>query len=139
MAIDGLIKIIAMTMAQARARNIAAAAGRIAGAVLCAGFMMMFFVAALGCGVAALWIYALPVVGPVAAPLVAAGALLVACLILMAIARGLLSRKRSASGSAAVPELILAEVTRLFKEHKGSVLLAAFIAGLVAANGSRAR
>jgi membrane protein implicated in regulation of membrane protease activity len=138
MPIGGFIRLVVMALAETGgARNIGIAAVRISAAVLCAISLIVLATAAIGCAVAALWIYATPYVGPDGAPLVAAGALLAVCLVLALVARGLLRRKRTASRSTAGPEVLLADATRLFKQHKESVLLAALIAGMVAANGSR--
>ncbi len=46
-------------------------------------------------------------------------------------------RKRLGPDIAAAPEFLLSEATRLFSEHKGAVLLAALVAGMAVANGSR--
>jgi len=138
MPIGGLIRLVVVTLAEAGgARNLGAAAVRISAAVLCAVSIIVFATAAIGCAVAALWIFAMPYVGSFGAPLVAAGALFAVCLVLALAARRLLRRKRPASGSIFEPEALIGGVTRLFKEHKGSILLAALIAGTVAANGTR--
>lgn len=44
-------------------------------------------------------------------------------------------RSRQKSDGAAVPRLLLSETTRLFNEHKSTVLLAALVAGMAAATG----
>ena len=138
MPIGGLIRLVVVTLAETAAvRNLGAAAVRISAAVLCTISIAVFATAAIGCAVAALWIYATPYVGPFGAPLVAAGALLAVCLGLALAARRLLRRKRAAPRSAAEPARLLAEATRLFKDHRGSILLAALIAGTVAAKGIR--
>ncbi|HEX3498905.1 MAG TPA: hypothetical protein VHT04_06230 [Stellaceae bacterium] len=101
-------------------------------ALVCLLIAALLSVAAMGCGVAALWIYLLPLLGPVGAPLVAAGALLVIALVLLLVARSVLdARPRHApgppDGAAAA-----ADLSRLVKEHKLEMLLAALTAGLVA-------
>ena len=94
-------------------------------AAACCGF------SAFACALVALWLYVVPQVGPAGAPLVVAGVLLVMCLVLLAVVQfGLKPRPPPASGFAA-SELIT-EATRLLNEHKGTVLLAALLAGLVA-------
>ena len=45
--------------------------------------------------------------------------------------------RRQRSDFAVAPEFLLSEATRLFSEHKGAVLLAALVTGMIAANGSR--
>lgn len=138
MPIGGLIRLFVITLAEtAGARNLGAAAVRISAAVLCAVSIAVFATAAIGCAVAALWIYATPYVGLFGAPLVAAGALLAVCLGLALAARRLLRRRRPASRSIFEPEALIGGAMRLFKDHKGSTLLAALVAGTVAANGTR--
>ena len=138
MQIGGLIRLAVMALVKTGgSRNIAAAAARISAAALCAISIVVLATAAIACTVAALWIYALPYVGTAGAPLVAAGALLATCLVLALAVQRLLERKRAALRSPMDPETLLAEAGRLFKEHKGSILLAALIAGAIAANGRR--
>ena len=140
MPIGGLIRLAVMTLVKTGAsRNIGAAAARISAATVCAFFISVLAIAAIGCAVAALWIYATPYIGSVGAPLAAAGALLTICLILALAIRRLLERRPAALRSPMDPEALLADAMRLFKEHKGPVLLAALIAGIVAANGRHTR
>ncbi len=101
-----------------------------------------FATASVGCGVAALWIFMLPAVGPVGAPLIAAGALLLLCLALVATIRGILRRgptpiSAAAVPDAAIPALLIAEASRLLDENKGAALLAALLAGAVAGDTRR--
>ncbi len=56
---------------------------RLVSAAAClAVIALVALLAALGCAVAALWIYLIPYAGPVGAPLIVAGALLALCVIL---------------------------------------------------------
>jgi hypothetical protein len=89
-------------------------------------------IAAVACGLAALWIYAVPQVGAAGAPLVVAGVLVVMCLAVLALMRYGLKPRQAPPPAGAAPAVLLAETTRLLKEHKGSVLVAAVLAGLVA-------
>jgi len=93
--------------------------------------------AALGCGATALWIVALPSLGPVGAPLVVAASLSIATVALAMAGWLVVRRSRPRSDIAVAPEFLLSEATRLFSEHKGAVLLAALVAGMAVANGSR--
>jgi hypothetical protein len=54
---------------------------------------LVALLAAIGCAVAALWIYLIPYAGPVGAPLIISGALLVLCVIL-ALAAYLTGRRK---------------------------------------------
>jgi len=67
-------------------------------AVLAAAALAAFF-GALGCAVAALWIYLIPYVGPVGAPLILSGGLLALCVILLAAAYLLARRKPRVKGA----------------------------------------
>jgi len=119
--------------------TIRASAGRIALASLCATVTAICAIAAMTCAIFALWIFALPYVGPVGAPLLAAGVLVIISIALLAVARSVLRRPRRRSHPSVAPELMIAEATRLLREHKGAVLLAALVAGLIAGNDRRDR
>ena len=93
-------------------------------------------VAALACGIAALWIYTLPFAGTVGAPAIAAGVLLTPCLTLLALSRYGLKRRPVPSADANV-SLLLGEATRLVLDHKSSVLMAALLAGLIAGSNEK--
>lgn len=112
-------------------------ARRMTSAAWCALLATTFATASVGCGVAALWIFVLPAVGPVGAPLIAAGALLLLCVALVVTIRGILRRRPAPISAAAVPDaaipaLLIAEASRLLDENKGAALLAALLAGAVA-------
>lgn len=93
-------------------------------------------VAAIACALVALWLYVLPQVGPTGAPLVVAGVLLGMCLALFALVQYRF-RPRPPPAAGVAPSVLIAEATRLLNENKGTVLLAALLAGLVA--GSRGK
>jgi len=101
-------------------------------AALCAG-------AAVGCGIAALWIYLVPLIGAVGAPLVVAGVFLVLCLILLAAARSVLRSRKPVRVKIDGSEIEIGDVERLIRGHKGTALLIAVVAGLLAANQARKR
>ena len=92
--------------------------------------------AALACGLAALWICVQPLVGAAGALAIVAGVLLALCLTLLALSRYGLKRRPVRSADANVP-LLLAEATRLVRDHKSSVLMAALLAGLVAGSSEK--
>lgn len=92
-------------------------------------------VAAAASGVTAVWIFALPHVGPAGAPAIVAGILLAFCFALLALRRyGL---KRRAPPPGANTSVLFAEATRLLQDHKGAVLTAALVAGLIAGRGEK--
>jgi len=133
----GLLKFAEALFALNRiAGGIGAAARRAGIAIVCVLVALALAVAAAGCAVAALWIYALPLLGPVGAPLGVAGALLLAALAVLLVARGAL-RAKPASAPPAGDVLIAAELLRLVRERKLEMLIAALTAGLVAGAGSR--
>jgi hypothetical protein len=105
-------------------------------AALCAGLAIVLMLAALGCAVTALWLFTLPSLGSVGAPLVVAASLTVLALI-FALAAWFYMRRNRRSPGATTPQLLMTEAMRLFSEHKGAVLLAAVVAGMAAANGGR--
>ena len=117
------------------------AARRITVAAWCVALATAFATASVGCAVTALWVFVLPEVGPVGAPLVAAAALLLLCLPLLAIARSVLRRPPSppatAVPQAALPALLIAEASRFMAENKVAALLAALLAGATAESLNR--
>ena len=140
MTIDGVLRLATMAAAASgKAGNVGKATGRMTAAALCASLAAVSVIAAGGCAVAALWLYAIPHVGAAGAPLVAAGGLLVFCAVLMVVARGVLHYRRRASRSMPAPGSLLEEALRLFGENKGAMLLAALVAGLAAGNSGRKR
>lgn len=114
-----------------------AATIRMTAAALCAGLAAVLMLAALGCAACALWIVALPSLGPVGAPLVAAAGLSLVTLILGMTGWRIVRQGRQRPAITVAPEFLLSEATRLFSEHKGAVLLAALVAGMAAASGGR--
>ena len=138
MTIDGLLRLATVAAAASgNAGSIGRTTGRMTAATLCASLAAVSALAAGGCAAAALWLFAIPHVGAAGAPLVAAGGLLVFGGVLIVVARGILRYRRSAPRSTAVPGLRLEDALRLFSENKGTVLLAALVAGLVAGNSGR--
>jgi hypothetical protein len=89
-------------------------------------------IAAVACGLAALWIYAVPRVGVVGAPLVVAGVLLVLGVAALLVMRYALKPRQAPPPASVAPTVLLTETTRLLKQHKGAVLIAAVLAGVVA-------
>ena len=138
MTIDGMLRLATMAAAASgKTDSIGRTTGRMTAAALCASLAAVSAIAAGGCAAVALWLWAIPHVGPVGAPLLAAGGLLVFCAVLMIVAREIVHRRRRAAGSVPASGLRLDEAVRLFNENKGTVLLAALVAGLVAGNSGR--
>ena len=111
--------------------------GQLMLATLCAIVAAAAMVASIACVIGALWIFLLPRLGPVGAPLVIAGVLLTFAIILLAITRRLSRRRQAVVSAGPDPTLILGEATDLFRKHKGSMLLAALVAGLIVGNERR--
>jgi hypothetical protein len=131
---DDLIK-LALALAKAGATRPAARCVACAaiGSVAAGGCA----IAALACALTALWIYALPYAGTVGAPLVVAGVLVVLCLCTLLLVRHWLAPRRAPPPAAAAPALLLADATRLMRDHKAPVLLTALLAGLIAGRGEK--
>lgn len=126
---------------------------RIVPATLCAIAGAVLAAAAIGCAVAALWIYAQTYLGAAAAAAISALVFLVLCLTLLGAAY-LLSRPKPRQASAGFESLaalapqIVAQVAgtaerlkqeaaKLPKEHGVTLLLAALLAGLAAEQSLR--
>ena len=138
MTIDGLLRLATVAAAASgKAGSIGRATGRMTAATLCASLAAVSALAAGGCAAAALWLFAIPHVGAAGAPLVAAGGLLAFGGVLVVVARGILRYRRATPRSSAAPGLRLEDALRLFSENKGTLLLAALVAGLVAGNSGR--
>jgi len=135
----GLIKmILPALLATGGVNHLQAAITRLIVVALCATLAAVMMLGVLGCLAAALWIYALPCLGPVGAPLVVAGAFLILTLILVAIAcRIRRPGRRKAAAAPAAAASMAPELARILRENKGTVLLAAALAGMAAAGGRR--
>jgi hypothetical protein len=132
--------ISAATMSVARsatANTIIASPQRVVTVALCAIAAAILATGSIACASAALWIWGVPSLGAAGAPLAVAAVLLAACLAVLALMRHTLRSHRTAPAAAATPAQLLAEARHLFKDHKGSVLMAALIAGLEAGRDAR--
>jgi hypothetical protein len=112
--------------------RIRASTGRIALAVFCASLAAICAIASGACAIYALWIFALPRLGPVGAPLGAAAALLGSSIALLVVMQALVRLRRRGNPPDIARLFGIAEATRLFKENKGAMLVAALVAGLIA-------
>ena len=135
---DVLIKGAATAFAETvSAGGIGSVARRMTAAAWCGALATVFAAASVGCAVTALWVFVLPEVGPVGAPLIAAAALLLLCVPLLVIARSLLRRRSPRLPAIAVPDvalptLLMTQASRLLEQNKGAALLAALLAGATA-------
>jgi hypothetical protein len=135
---DKLFKLAAWALIESgKAGNARAATIRMTVVAVCAGLAAVLMLGALGCAATALWIFALPSLGPSGAPLFVAASLLTFALCLAASGWIVVRHGRRKSVIAETPQLLLDEAARLFNDHKGVVLLAAMVAGMAAANGGR--
>ena len=126
-----LIEIAAASLASgSAAHRVGAAVQRGAAGIACAGLAAALGAAAIGCAAAALWLYAEAALGPVQAALVTAAALLIAASLLLLAARHVIRPRRAQP--AVTGGLDLAEFAQLMAEHKGTLLAAAAILGLLA-------
>jgi hypothetical protein len=134
-----LIKlIIPALLATGGVNHLQATITRLVVVALCATLAALMLLGALGCLAAALWIYTAPHLGPVGAPLVVAAAFVILALILVAVAcRSKRPARRKAAAAPAAAASLAPEIARILKDHKGTVLLAAALAGMAAASGRR--
>lgn len=114
--------------------------GRITIAALAGVLAGVAALASVGCGLAALWIVVLPHLGPAWTILGLAGILVALCLALLALAFALVRRDRRQPQINVDTATSLLAAKQLFGEHKGTMLMAALVAGLnagAASGGSR--
>ena len=133
-----LIKLATWALIESgRAGSARAATVRMTTAAFCGGLAILLALAAFGCAATALWIATLPALGPIGAPLVVAASLAAMTMILTMTGWLIVRNGQRRLDVAVAPEFLLSEATRLFSEHKGAVLLAALVAGMAVASGSR--
>jgi len=133
---DALLKVAAPVLAElARVAQGGAVARR---GALAGGFAFaaaLLALATAGCAIAALWIYLVPAVGPAAAPLICAGALLILAGLCLLVGRSLW-RQRSGGSEALLQSLSQLDPVGFFSEHKTTLLIGALVLGLLAGSGS---
>ena len=105
-------------------------AARISVAALAGVLAGVAAMASVGCSLAALWFIAAPYLGPAWTALALGGVLAALCLALLALAFAMVRRDRRPPRIEADAEATAAAAARLFKEHKGTMLMAALVAGL---------
>jgi hypothetical protein len=101
-------------------------------ALVCVALASLGAAAAAGCLVAALWLWAMPQIGPVAAPAVCAAVLMLVCVILMQVASRLTDRRKAGTNPVLVEFCRHIDGARLIRDHKSDLLIAALVAGLIA-------
>jgi len=122
------------TLARTRER-----ASRMVFAAILLTLMAMMIAASVGCALAALWIWLLPVVGPWGAPLICAGAL---ALVAAALGCGGYCLTRGRNGSPTATGTLTAAIESgdfapLIHEHKWILLALAALSGVASAEKSR--
>jgi hypothetical protein len=132
---DGALKLVATVLSQfsvvERGRRVAWPALVIGATIVLAAACTA---AALGCAVSALWLAMLGPVGSIWATLIASAALLAFALALYAIAYRFMFGTKRLQRAAPTAGIASAEIGRFVAAHKGSLLLAAVVAGLLSAN-----
>lgn len=139
---DGLIKLVLAVFTHiATARRLGAVAPQLMAAVVLTAMALIVALGAIGCAVAALWIFLIPHLGLAGAPLVAAGALVTMCGVLFGGAYAVMRRQ-------AKPTDLLTEVLHhaaataedpLAYEHRLVVLLLGALAAGVGAAAKATR
>jgi hypothetical protein len=132
-----LIRLVLAAVEEFAARSLRRAVRRLAYVAGCVAVALCCGMGAFGCALAALWIYAIPHVGAVGAPLVVAAVLLAIGLGFFALSR------RSAGAQRVLPAMnidyaaVAAELSEMVREHKAPTLIAAFLAGVMAGTKNR--
>ncbi|HVA34960.1 MAG TPA: hypothetical protein VNG52_01900 [Stellaceae bacterium] len=134
---DGFVKLAATVLAQIAALDrIRTTAPQLALTMAVGLLAVAAAVGGAGCGVAALWIWLLPLVGPWGAPLICGGVLLLGAAMLGFGVHRLLRhtiRPTSANGALAAA-LEGGDFAPLIQEHKWMLLGLALLAGVTAAD-----
>ena len=135
-----LLKIALSVLAASKGSSaFAAFTGRMMAAALLGTLAILLALGAWGCVCAALWIALIPSLGPAGAPLFVAGACLLLAGILALIGWLLIRRRRARPVDGLQLDALVGEASRFINEHKGAALLAAALAGMLAANSGRKR
>jgi hypothetical protein len=95
----------------------------------------------VGCAMAGLWIYVGHHLGPVAAPLITAAALVIlaglALLLCRLPRRRLRARAENVDPAAGLSNLVDSVLPGLFRDHKTTILLGAALLGLLSGRGRK--
>jgi hypothetical protein len=98
----------------------------------------LFFLAAVGCLTAAIWIYTIPLWGGPGAALIAGGFLFLIGMIVLGIG-SLMLKKQVRPVFVRHTDQVPLMMNRIFKDQKNSILLAALVAGMVVSESQRKR
>lgn len=137
---DELLKLGLMFLANSRGiQRGANTASRVTTGALCTGMAIVAVTAGVACGVAALWIFLIPVIGAGGAALSAAGVLLITGGALMLIARSLFhpSPDEVIDEGGPLADEFLGILRDGVERNKGASLLAALVAGLAAGSARK--
>jgi hypothetical protein len=137
---DELLKLGLMFLAESRGiQRSGSTASRVTTGALCTGMAIVAVTAGIACGVAALWIYLVPVIGAGGAALSAAGVFLITGGALMMIARNLFRPSPDEIGDDGEPlaDELMGILRDGVERNKGASLLAALVAGLAAGSASK--
>ena len=124
------------------AAHVAQSAARVAYGTVFAMAAAGCAIAAIACGLTAVWIYAVPRVGPAGAPLIVAGILILVCIGVLLVMRYVLGRptvtqRPAVAVGAMTPAVLHGEARRILKQYKGTAVVAAVLAGVVAGMNQR--
>ena len=134
---DNLIKVALMLLTDRPSRQ--GFGTRITTGALCTGFALITLAAGIACGLAALWLYLIPIVGSAGAALAVAAVLLIVSGVMMLVARNMFAPGEADPDDVrpALGEELLEGLREGFEENKVMVLLAALVAGLVVGGSNK--
>jgi hypothetical protein len=132
-----LIRLVLAAVEGIVARSVGHFVRRLVYVASCVALALCCGISAFGCALAALWIYAIPHVGAVGAPLVVAAVLLVIGLGLIALSRRSPRARHPLPAVSIDYAAVAAELSDMVREHKAPTLIAAFLAGVMAGTKNR--
>jgi uncharacterized membrane protein YfcA len=132
-----LIRLVLAAVEEFAARSIRHAVRRLTYVAACVGLALCCGIGAFGCALAALWIYAVPHVGAVGAPLIVASVLLAIGVGLIMLSRRRPIPRRPQPAMNIDYAAVATELSDMVKEHKAPTLIAAFLAGVMAGTKNR--
>jgi len=129
---EGLIGLVLPILAQLTPANGGIRhAPRTTADLACVLLAALAAIAATGCLVAALWLWLLPQIGPVAAPVACAVALIFVGSMLVLMGVRFRRRRRTAPSPMLAGRLNDIDVEKFIRAHKSDLLIGALVAGLV--------
>ena len=136
---DGLIKSVIVALARSASADVAASTRQTAAGALSGMIAALLASAAIGCAIAALWIFTAPMIGVPGAALVCAGGLMIASLSVLWLIPAIAKWLRPKPPQPAAQDILLTEAARLLKDHKALALAGALAAGLLLGGDRRDR